>query len=575
MIKLFFSYYKPHRKLFIIDMVCAFVLALCDLFYPEIARNIINDFVPNKQLNFIIIWSVILLGIYILKMILQYILQYWGHIVGTRIQGDMRRDMFRHMQKLPFSFFDENKTGTIMSRIINDLMDVSELAHHGPEDLFLSVIMLIGSFFMLVSINFYLTLIVYAFIPLMVFFAVRNRKRLNRAFTDTRIKVAEINSSVESSISGMRVSRAYTAADYENSRFDVSNSEFIKARGLAYKEMGIFYSGLGFFSDLLYLVILVAGGLFFYYGKINSGDFAAFLLYITMFLKPINRLVSLFEQIQNGITGFNRFKEIIDTPAETEGDDIIDIKALNGNIVFKNVSFKYSDEDEVKYVLTNLDLNIPQGKTIALVGPSGGGKTTICHLIPRFYELTDGIIYIDGIDITQMKRESLRKNIGIVAQDVFLFNGTIKENILYGRLDATDIEVEEAAKNANIHEYIMSLPDGYQTQVGERGIKLSGGQKQRVSIARVFLKNPPILILDEATSALDNVTESLIQDSLSNLAKNRTCIVVAHRLSTIKNADEIVVISDEGIKERGTHEKLLADDSLYAALYKYQFKDLV
>ena len=575
LVKRFVSYYKPHRKLFAIDMACAFIVAVCDLFYPIIAGNIIDDYVPNQDLRLLLIWSGVLLGIYLVKAVLNYVIQYWGHIVGVRIQGDMRRDMFRHMQKLPFAFFDENKTGTPLSRMVNDLQDVSELAHHGPEDLFLSLIMLVGSFIILAGTDLLLTVIIFAFLPVMVFVASKLRKGMQEAFRATRVEVGEVNANVETAIAGMRVSRSYTAASHENRKFDTANERFKLARGRAYREMGKFHSSMTLFNDLLYLIVLVAGGLFFFYGRISIGDFTKYILFITMFLKPINRLVNIFEQLQNGMTGFQRFVEIMDQKDETD-TGTIEADALRGNIVFDHVSFRYENSDardvESK-VIHDLSMRIEPGKTVALVGPSGGGKTTICNLIPRFYEADEGTISIDGVDIRDLTRESLRRNIGIVAQDVFLFNGSIRENIAYGNLDATDEEIVEAAKKAHIHDYIMTLDHGYDTGVGERGVKLSGGQKQRISIARVFLKNPSILILDEATSALDNATEMLIQQALNDLSHGRTCIVVAHRLSTIKNADEIIVLTKDGITERGTHEELIAAGGMYAKLYQYQFRE--
>lgn len=575
LVKRFIAYYKPHRKLFAIDMACAFIVAVCDLFYPIIAGNIIDDYVPNQNLRMLLIWSGVLLGIYLLKAVLNYIIQYWGHVVGVRIQGDMRRDMFRHMQKLPFAFFDENKTGTLLSRMVNDLQDVSELAHHGPEDLFLSLIMLVGSFIILAGTDLLLTVIIFAFLPVMVFVAAKLRRVMQDAFRATRVEVGEVNANVETAIAGMRVSRSYTAASHENRKFDSANERFKAARGRAYREMGKFNSSMTLFNDLLYLVVLLAGGLFFFYGRITIGDFTKYILFITMFLKPINRLVSIFEQLQNGMTGFQRFIEIMDQKDETD-TGTISAESLKGDIAFDHVSFRYENSDAAdaeSKVIHDLSLRIAPGKTVALVGPSGGGKTTICNLIPRFYEADAGVISIDGIDIRDLTRESLRRNIGIVAQDVFLFNGTIRENIAYGNLDATEEEIIEAAKKAHIHDYIMTLDHGYETGVGERGVKLSGGQKQRISIARVFLKNPSILILDEATSALDNATEMLIQQALNDLSKGRTCIVVAHRLSTIRNADEIIVLTRDGIAERGTHAELIAAGGIYAELYQYQFRE--
>lgn len=573
MIRRFISYYKPHRALFAFDMFCAVLIAVCDLFYPIIAKDIINDYVPNQKIRLLIVWSVALLGIYLLKWLLNFIVAYYGHIVGVRLQGDMRRDMFRHLQKMPFSFYDENKTGSIMSRLINDLNDVSELAHHGPEDLFLSVLMFIGSFIMLASINIMLTLIVFAVIPFIILFAAVMRGGMMNAFRKSREQIAEVNADIETAISGIRVTKAYTSEEHENKKFDKENGLFQKFRTKALFELGRFHSSMTFFTDFLYLAVLVSGGIFYYYGKIDIGEFTAFLLYINMFLNPIKRFVSLFEQLQEGMTGFKRFIEIMDYNEETEMKDAIDIGKVQGDISFENVTFSYNNETSGHEVLKKLNLDIKAGQTVALVGPSGGGKTTLCHLIPRFYELSEGKITIDGFDITKLTRLSLRQNIGIVSQDVFLFNGTIRENIAYGNLDASDEQIIEAAKKANIHDYIMSLEKGYDTNVGERGIKLSGGQKQRISIARIFLKNPAVLILDEATSALDNATEMLIQQSLDKLAQGRTVIVVAHRLSTVKNADEIVVITNDGIAERGTHEQLLGmEDGIYKNLYSYQFR---
>ena len=561
-------------RLFAVDMLCSFIVALCDLFYPVIAKDIINEYVPSQNLRLMLVWAGVLLLIYALKAALNYIVQYWGHVVGVRMQADMRRDMFRRLQKLPFSFYDENKTGSVMSRLINDLFDVSELAHHGPEDVFLSLIMLVGSFVMLATIDIYLTLIVFAFLPFIVIFAVKTRRSMNDAFRKSREEIAEVNAGLETSISGIRVTRAYTAEEYENRSFDRANERFKQARSQAYKVMGVFHSGTSFFMDVLYLAVLVGGGLFFYYGRINAGEFAAFLLYINMFLKPVNRIVAIFEQLQEGMTGFRRFLEIMAVPVEEDTPDAASPERLEGNISSDGVSCAYpsSDGSDEKNVIENLSLNIEKGKTIALVGPSGGGKTTLCHLIPRFYEIDAGSITIDGTDIRDMTRYSLRRNIGMVAQDVFLFTGTVRENIAYGDPDASDAEIEEAAKKANIHDFIISLPDGYDTQVGERGVKLSGGQKQRISIARVFLKNPSVLILDEATSALDNATEMQIQSALEKLSEGRTCIIVAHRLSTVKNADEIIVMTRDGVAERGTHEQLMNENGLYAKLYSYQFR---
>ena len=574
MVKKFISYYKPYRGLFALDMLASLLIAVADLFYPMIARNIINDYVPNRQLRLLIVWLGALLLIYVAKMLLNYFVQYMGHVMGTRMQGDMRRDMFRHLQKLPLSFFDENKTGNIMSRIINDLFDVSELAHHGPENLFLCTVMFVGSFAVMATINIWLTLIVFAMVPVIVLFSLKMRGRMHKAFKESREQIAEVNAEVETSIAGIRVSRAYVSADHENERFDHENGRYVKVRSNSYKAMGQFHSGMGLLSDVLYLIALAAGGLFFYFGKIDSGSFAAFVLYISMVLKPINSLVALIEQLQNGMTGFARFQEVMAVAEESEPENPVQKDTVEGRITFDHVSFRYGNEQSPsdKLIIDDLSIELDSGKTVALVGPSGGGKTTLCHLIPRFYEIESGKISIDGVDIRDFRREDLRKAIGIVAQDVFLFNCSIKENIAYGNPDATDEEIVEAAKKANIHDYIMTLEQGYDTNVGERGMKLSGGQKQRISIARVFLKNPPILILDEATSALDNVTEMLLQQSLEELSRGRTVVVVAHRLSTVKNADEIVVLTADGVEERGTHEQLIEHGGIYATLYNHQFR---
>lgn len=568
MIRKFIQYYKPHKKLFAIDMIAAFLVALCDLFYPMITKNIINDYVPNRNLKLMITWAVVLLLIYITKAGLNYVIQYYGHVVGVRMQADMRKDIFKHLQKLPFSFFDENKTGVIMSRIINDLREITELAHHGPEDIFVSTIMLVGSFVILSTINLPLTLIIFAFIPVLITFTVKKRVKMSQAFTRTREEVGEVNASLENSISGVRVAKAFANKEHEVDKFQASNSRFQDAREDAYKAMAEFFSGANFIIDLLHLVVLIAGGYFTYQGYINIGDYVAYLLFVGLFVTPIKKLVQFVEQFQLGMTGFKRFTELMDEEQELEEEGAVSLDHVKGNIEFKNVGFKYDADTRI---FKGINLHIEQGQTVALVGPSGGGKTTLCHLIPRFYDINEGEILLDGVNVESIKRESLRKNIGIVQQDVFLFTGTIGENIWYGDLDATLEDVVEAAKKANIHDFIKTLPNGYDTSIGERGIKLSGGQKQRISIARIFLKNPPILILDEATSALDNTTEMLIQESLEVLSKGRTTLIVAHRLTTIRNADEIVVITEDGIEEKGTHDMLLSNGGMYAHLYQSQF----
>ncbi len=569
----FFRYYKPHKKLFLFDLLCSFTISVCNMFYPMIARNIMNDYVPNQNLQLLIVWAAVLAGIYILKYILTYIVGYWGHVLGVYIQGDMRRDLFRHIETLPFSYFDENQTGNIMSRIVNDLFEVSELAHHAPEDLFNSFISIIGALIMLGLISPWLSLIVLLYVPFMILFAAKARTRMGRAFDNSRKKVALLNAEIESSVSGIRVTKAYNAEKTEAEKFDDVNGQFKEARKEAYRAMGGFHAGMTAFNDFLYLLALVSGGLLFYFKQITAPDFTAFILYISMLLTPIRTIVNLFEQIQDGMTGFNRFCAIIDTRSEYEPTSPIK-SDLDGDIVFDKVSFGYAKKGEKgAEVLKNVSFTVKKGETVALVGSSGGGKTTICNLIPRFYRCEEGEIRIGDTNINAVLSSDLREKIAVVAQDVFLFSGSVRENILYGSHGKSEEELIEAAQRANIHEYVMSLPDGYDTQVGERGVKLSGGQKQRVSIARAFLKNPPILILDEATSALDNMTEMQVQASLAELSQGRTTIVVAHRLSTVKNADRILVITDGEITERGTHEELLEKSGVYAELYRYQFKE--
>ena len=572
----FFAYYKPHRKLFIMDLICSFIISVCNMFYPMIARRIMNDFVPNRNLQFLIIWAIILACIYILKSILTFIVGYWGHVLGVRIQGDMRRDLFSHIQTLPFSFFDENKKGNIMSRIVNDLFEVSELAHHGPEDVFNSLLSIIGAILMLCFIHPLLALVVICYVPFMILFAAKARKKMSKAFDDARVEVAALNAEIESSVSGIRITKAYNAQTTERSKFAHVNGRFKKARSASYRAMGGFQAGMSAFNDFLYLLALVTGGLLCYYSEytgLDLADFTAYILYVTMLLTPIRTLINLFEQIQDGMTGFNRFCTLMDTPAEYEPENPVS-SDLDGDIVFDEVSFGYGVKGQKDAeVLKEISFTVKKGKTLALVGSSGGGKTTICHLLPRFYLRGEGKITIGGTDINDVTTACLRDKIAVVAQDVFLFSGSVRDNIMYGAPHKTEEEMLEAAKRANIHDYVMTLPDGYNTEVGERGIKLSGGQKQRISIARAFLKNPPILILDEATSALDNMTEMQIQKALAELSEGRTTIVVAHRLSTVKNADEILVLTDGKITERGTHEELVQSGGLYADLYLYQFKE--
>lgn len=564
MIKKFIKYYKPYKKLFFMDLLAALLFAICNLVYPMITRDIMNEVVPNKDLKMLVIFALTLLFIFIMKAFLNHFMQYWGHVIGVRMQADMRSQVFTHLQRLPNSYFDNNKTGVTMSRIINDLMDISELAHHGPEDLFISIVMFLGSFLILLNINISLTFIIFAILPFVVIFAIRQKRRMQKAFMETRITTGEVNATLENSIAGIKVTKSFCNEKEELNKFNKSNSIFREARQRAYKVMADYFSGMNLFMDLLELVALVAGGYFTYLGEINLGDFAAYILYVKMFIEPIKKLINFTEQYQNGMTGFERFMEIINEEVEKEPKNPLELSDVKGNIDINNVSFTYEDKNQI---LNKLNLHIEAGKTVALVGPSGGGKTTLCNLIPRFYDFEEGDIKIDGKSIKSVSLESLRKNIGVVGQDVFLFTGTIKENILCAKPNASDEEIITAAKKARIHDFIASLPEGYDTYIGERGVKLSGGQKQRISICRVFLKNPPIIILDEATSALDNVTEREIQKSLEDLSKDRTNLVVAHRLSTIRNADEIIVLTDNGIVERGTHDELISRGGIYSKLH--------
>ncbi|MBQ7326738.1 MAG: ABC transporter ATP-binding protein [Clostridia bacterium] len=575
MIKKFISYYKPHIPLFTLDMVCALIVALCNLVYPKIASGIVGGFeTGDMDKNALITSALFLAGVYILKAICQYVVGYYGHMVGVRMQADMRRDLFMKYERLPFSYFDDHKTGDLLSRLTTDLWDVSELAHHGPENLFLAVLMFIGSFAVLASINLTLTLIMFAIVPFIILFTVLSRRKMSAAMKSSRKQMSEINSTLENSVGGIRETKAYAAEAHEICKFNNTNALFRKYRGDAMKSLGTFDSIMQLLQDLLYLTIVLVGGLFLYNGELSAEDFTAFLLYISMFLNPIQRFVALFQQLQEGMSGFSRFCEIMAADEETDNGKTV-ITDIKGDLVFDNVSFGYSTEEDGRMVISDLTLNIPAGRTLALVGPSGGGKSTLCHLIPRFYEVGEGRILLDGVDTREITLNSLRKNIGIVSQTVFLFDGTVRDNIAYGTDGVTDEQIIEAAKKANIHEYISTLENGYDTHVGERGVKLSGGQRQRIAIARVFLKNPKLLILDEATSALDNATEMQIQSSLEELSRGRTVIVVAHRLSTVKNADEIVVLDKDGIVERGTHDQLIAAGGEYKKLYNYQFREKI
>lgn len=569
LLRRFISYYKPHRKLFAMDMGAALLVSAIGVVYPIITRTMLNTLIPERQYRMIVIFGLALLLLYFVKMMLNYFIQYQGHMMGVYMQARMRTDLFAHLETLPYSFFDNHETGKIMTRMTNDLFEVVELAHHGPENLIISFLSISFAFVYLSTINIWLTLIVFACVPFLLVISYSLRKKMRKAFRDSRTAIAEINASMESSISGIRVTKAFTNADKEKEKFEVGNGKFQVARKAAYSAMGRFHSGNTFVTDVFNVVVLIAGGLFLYNGQIRFGDYSAFIVSVNMFIGPVMTLINFMEQFENGITGFERFCEMMDEKPETDCPDAADAGVLEGHIEFRDVSYAY---DEDKNVLRHVDLDIEKGKTFALVGPSGGGKTTICHLIPHFYDVMSGKILLDGKEIHSLTLESVRRNIGIVQQDIYLFNDSMKENIRYGKLDATDEEIILAAKRANIHDYIMSLPNGYDTNIGERGVRLSGGQKQRLSIARVFLKNPPILILDEATSALDNTTEILIQQALDELCKGRTTLVVAHRLSTIKNADEIAVVSDGKIVEQGTHDELMAKQGMYYDLYQLQFR---
>lgn len=563
------AYYKPHRLIFTLDMLAALAVALIGIAYPIVTRRMLNDLIPNKNYRMVVIFGLTLLALYLIRMLLNYFIQYYGHVMGVRMQAQMRSDMFRQLERLPYSFYDEHETGKIMSRMTSDLFDISELAHHGPENILVSTVTVIISFIYLSSINFGLTMIVFSCIPVLVAVALMLRKKMRNAFMESRKSLAVINSSLEGSISGIRVTKAFDNAEKEAEKFEEGNKRFVTAKDDAYKAMGRFHSLTSFITDIFNVIVLIAGGFFLYNGGIQLGDYSAFIVSVNLFISPVMTLVNFMEQYQNGVTGFERFIEIMDEAPEKDGEGATDIEHVEGHIEFRDVVYSYGGG---KDVLNGIKLDIGKGKKFALVGPSGGGKTTICHLIPHFYDIGGGELLIDGRSVDTITKSSLRRNIGIVQQDIYLFNASIRDNILYGRLDATEEEVIEAAKRANIHDYITSLEDGYDTQIGERGVRLSGGQKQRLSIARVFLKNPPILILDEATSALDNTTEILIQQALDELCVGRTTLVVAHRLSTIKNADEIAVVDGGRIVEQGSHEELLALGGEYARLYSLQFK---
>ncbi|MDO5444034.1 MAG: ABC transporter ATP-binding protein [Eubacteriales bacterium] len=570
MLKRFIKYYKPTKNLFVLDMIASVIFAAIGVIYPVVTRMMLNDLIPNRKYSMIIIAGASVLVLYLIRFGLKYVSIYYGHIMGVRMQAQMRRDLFSHLERLPFSFYDDHETGKIMSRLTTDLFEMAELAHHGPENVIVSAVSLIFAFIYLGTINIWLTLIVFSCVPLLLIVMLRIKKRVEEAYARSREAIAGINAAIESSISGIRVTKAFNNSAIEEEKFDGYNREFVEANDEKYRAMAEYHSSSVFITDIFNVVVLIAGGLFLYDGKISFADYSAFIVSVNLFINPITTLINFMEQYQSGVSGFKRFLEIMDVEPEADKAEAVDVERFEGHVEFRNVSYGY---DEGKDVLKHIDMDIKPGETYALVGPSGGGKTTVCHLIPHFYNVESGSILIDGKNISEITMESLRRNIGIVQQDIFLFNSSVRDNILYGRPDASDEEVIEAAKKANIHEYIMSMPEGYDTVIGERGIKLSGGQKQRLCIARVFLKNPPILILDEATSALDNATEIYIQQALDELSKGRTTLVVAHRLSTIRNADRIAVINKGRIIEQGTHDELLSKNGEYSELYRMQFRD--
>lgn len=568
-LKAFIRYYKPYKGMFFLDMFCATVLSGIDVFFPVLIQYLLDEVYgkrPDNMLEIILLSAVGLLVLYIIRYFCQYYITSWGHIMGARMEADMRRDLFSHLQKMSFSFYDESNTGRLMSRITNDLFDISELAHHGPEDVFISLLKIIGSVVIMLTIDARVTLILLGLTVSIIVFTAYYNLKMRAVFAKNREKVAQINARIQDSLAGIRVVKSFSNEAMELSKFDEDNAQFVKTKEDSYTVMGRFFSGNSFLQGILYISVLVVGGIFVTRQVISATEMVTFILYINVFLNPIERLINFTEAFQRGMSGFDRFWNMLNRKPEiVDSPDAVELQSVKGEIVFENVSFSYNDKTEV---LKHINLRIEPGQTIALVGPSGGGKTTFCSLIPRFYEVNEGRILVDGIDIRKIKLESLRKNIGVVQQDVYLFGGTIRENILYGKPDASEEEMIAAAKLANAHDFIMELKDGYDTFVGERGVKLSGGQKQRISIARAFLKNPPILILDEATSALDNESERLVQESLNILARGRTTLIIAHRLSTIRKADKIIVLTSKGIEEMGTHEELLKAGGLYAELYR-------